>query len=471
MKRKKVDSSQERRLLMALIMSKPFLAQAAPVIDLELINAPHFKQVAQWCLEYFNEYGEAPKQHIEDVYHAWAEDNTNEELVDSIHDFLEALSSQYDEAANVNVGFLVDELGEFLTKRKIQRLQEDLEYTMLQGNHKEAESALLEYRTVTVGQGKGFDPLNDDAVWALPFAEKMEPLISFPGDAGRFFNPAMTRGGLIAIQAPEKTGKTWWCVEFVMQALRNRKKVALFEVGDLSTSEILLRLGVRWARRPLWKRQCGDLEVPSKIKRDDEEDWGYSITQKTENYPAPVTRRSIKRGRRKFRRGCGLPTDTSYIKTSVHPNSSINVREIDSILDGWAMDEDFIPDIIVIDYADILKPEDEKKDARHQVNDTWKALRRLSQERHALVIVPTQADAASFSQEVTLQTMKNFTEDKRKLSHVTGMLALNQTPGEKEIGGMRVNWIVLRESPFNIQRCLYVGTCFALGRSICCATL
>ena len=97
----------------------------------------------------------------------------------------------------------------------------------------------------------------------------------------------------------------------------------------------------------------------------------------------------------------------------------------------------------------------------------WKALRRLSQEKHCLVMAPTQADAASY--DAYTLTAKNFSEDKRKLGHVTGMLGLNQIEEEKVAGIMRLNWIVLREAPFSIDRFLYVGQCLPLARSFCCS--
>ena len=130
-----------------------------------------------------------------------------------------------------------------------------------------------------------------------------------------------------------------------------------------------------------------------------------------------------------------------------------------------------MPDVIIIDYADILAPEPNtgQLNIRDQINSTWKALRRLSQEKHCLVIAPTQADAASYNQ--TLLDLRNFSEDKRKLSHVTGMLGLNQTKEEKGRGIMRLNWIVLREDNFQTDRCLYVGQCLTLGRAFSCCTL
>jgi hypothetical protein len=85
------------------------------------------------------------------------------------------------------------------------------------------------------------------------------------------------------------------------------------------------------------------------------------------------------------------------------------------------------------------------------------------------VVAPTQADAASYEQHT--QKMKNFSEDKRKLAHVTGLIGLNQTDTEKGGGIMRLNWIVLREAPFEARRCLYVAQCLPLGKVLCCSRL
>lgn len=472
--RKKVDSQRERRVLTAMVTSKRFLAKAAEVLDLDFLDVAHFRQIAEWCVDYWKEYKDAPNRHIEDLYHKWSEDNDNKDLVESVHDFLEALAGEYDSKEEPNVPFLLDELKSFLRKKKLRKLQRDVEYAIVHGNVDEAEEQVKGYKSVEVGEDAAFDPLRDAGVWADAFAQPHETLIDFGGATGRFFNGALTRDALVGIQAPEKTGKTWWCTEFVFQGLKRRRKVAFFQVGDLSKNQILMRLGVRWGRRPMWENQTGKILVPVRCVVDEAEDAGYRIEPKAEKVTEAVSEAAVHRGRKKFMRDVGMRKDRTYLKVSVHPNSTINVAGISKILDQWLHEENFVPDIIVIDYADILAPETSLRrheQDRNVVNDTWKALRRLSQERHALVIAPTQANALAYSQEPTLQTMKNFSEDKRKLAHVTAMLALNQTPEEKEVGGMRLNWIVLREAPYNIQRPLYVGTCFALGRALCCATM
>jgi hypothetical protein len=475
-KRRQVDSKKERIILTAMITSKPFLASVLPVMDLDLIEADHFRQIASWCIDYYRTYQEPPKRQIETLFFAWAEaKDKDDEKVAAIHDFLEHLSKEYDAAEDINLPYLLDMLSDFLALKKIARVQEDLEYALIGADRKAAETAIQSYESVNLGQGCGIDILNDRAAWDRTFSNPLECLIPFSGKAGDFFNKAFVRDALVGIQGPEKRGKTFWCVELVMRALRNRKKVALFEVGDLSESQIMLRFGARAAALPLWPNMVGTIDVPCElIKKDnwrEEEDngrIGVEVSTSPKVCEKVVHRRAVLRGIRRTLRDFALPRRIPYSMVSVHPNSSINVAGISAILQRWETEQEFIPDVIIIDYADILAPEDPKKQARDQVNDTWKALRRLSQERHCLVIAPTQADAASY--DVQIQTMKNFSEDKRKLAHVTGMLGLNQTDAEKQAGVMRLNWIVLRESEFSVSKPLYVGQCLALGRAYCCST-
>lgn len=474
MKRRKVDSQRERRMLIAMIASTPFLQRVAGTFDPALVDTPHFRQVAEWCLEYYRDHKKAPGSHIEDLFNGWEEDNENAELVDSVRDFLGGLSDEFDRGEELNVPFLVDECTKFITKRKLARLREALENTSKEGMA-EAEAAVLAYEKAMLDQAAvGINPTTDKKLWKEVFAAPANPIINFEGDAGLFFNSALTRDAVFTIQAPEKTGKTWWLIEFAFRGIRERRKVAFFQVGDQSKVQFHKRLGMRWADLPLWESQVGKVLIPEKVEFDEDEDSGYRIVCRSKKRDAVVGSHSVLRGIRRFRRANGWARGREYLKTSVHPMGSLNVRGIEDILDTWLNLEGFVPDVVIVDYADILAPEDSKRKYEHDrnvVNDTWKALRRLSQKRHVLVITATQANATSYTHEATLQTMKSFSEDKRKLAHITAMVALNQTPEEKEVLGMRLNWIVLREAPYSITRPLYVGTCFTLGRALCVAKL
>jgi hypothetical protein len=137
-------------------------------------------------------------------------------------------------------------------------------------------------------------------------------------------------------------------------------------------------------------------------------------------------------------------THKRRFKLSTHASYSLTVPEIESKLQAWKRDDGFVPDVVVIDYADLLIAPGVKdeRDKQHQV---WGKLRGVSQNWHCLLVTATQADADSYSKSVLSE--KNFSEDKRKHGHVTAEFGLNQDPKgrEKKLGIMRLNKIMIRE--------------------------
>lgn len=470
MNRERIDANVEEKIVTAMIISKEFLSQVFGAFDAKLIQSKHLQIIARWCLKYFGKYRESPKANIESIYNAWVQNGkANESMMDSVYEILEKLSDEYNQEPELNVPYLLDVTAEHFAKRKIEILRDQLEFSLSQGDIKEADAAISSHFAVTLNLGVGDDPLSDYETWDMAFAESQKPLIRW-GDrsADYFFAHSLARDSLVGMLAPEKRGKTWWCVEFAVRAAEQRRKVALFEVGDMSKTQIWRRLGVRFSRQPMFRRDLGIVRVPKKIRRRRDQVLIKRINIECNKTASP---KSCKKAVRKFVRRAGIKPGSTYLMTSVHPNSSINVAEVSSILERWKLQKGFIPDVVIIDYPDILAPEygTSNMTTRDQINATWKALRRLSQEWHCLVLAPTQAPSASYHVETLDAT--HFGEDKRKLSHVTGMFGLNQTQEEKRRGIMRLNWIVLRESDFSNDVCLTVGQCFTLGRAFCCATL
>jgi hypothetical protein len=152
-------------------------------------------------------------------------------------------------------------------------------------------------------------------------------------------------------------------------------------------------------------------------------------------------------------------------KLTSYAAGTLTVSEMKRVLNAWEKRDGFIPDIIIVDYADLLSADDGKtSEFRHRQDHVWKSLRGLSQERHALVISATQADAASYTKERL--SLNNFSEDKRKLAHVTAQYGLNQDPKgiEKNLGILRVNEIVVREGAFSANNEVFVLQDLAVGR-------
>jgi len=153
----------------------------------------------------------------------------------------------------------------------------------------------------------------------------------------------------------------------------------------------------------------------------------------------------------------------SQLRVACYPSDTLNVAGIESHLDLWEQQDGFVPDVVITDYADIFAKEpDSPKEFRHSVNKTWKAHRSLAQKRHCCVITATQADADSY--DTDLIRRKNFSEDKRKYGHVTGMLTLNQRPDERRAGLMRVGVLLARDEDYDAERTVCVLQCLQIGR-------
>ena len=151
------------------------------------------------------------------------------------------------------------------------------------------------------------------------------------------------------------------------------------------------------------------------------------------------------------------------VRLIAHPVGTVNLQDIERDLDLLEFSENFVPDVVVIDYADILKKEDPREFGRDAINTTWKALKSLSQKRNCLVVTGTQANRDSI--EKLRVTQINTGEDIRKLAHVNSMMVLNQTPWEKKLGIMRIGLIAHRSIFFDEMTQVQVLQALDMGQT------
>ena len=130
----------------------------------------------------------------------------------------------------------------------------------------------------------------------------------------------------------------------------------------------------------------------------------------------------------------------------VFPRFSASVRDLERKLDNLENIYNFIPDVILIDYADILKSDDPNLKGVDKEDEVWMALARMASTRKCLVITATQLNKDSLDAKQISAT--HSAKWIGKLGHVDAMFALNQTPAEKEINVMRVSCIEHRHKDF-----------------------
>ncbi len=488
----------ERKILIGAIVSTDFLKRIRDIWDVRFFKSGVAKRLAHWTWEYFEKYDKAPKQEIETIFYQklW-EDKLPEEIAKEIEeDILPGLSDEYSRE-KINIEYLVDLTIKYFRERKLEIFSESIKYSLINGNIDEAEKLVYNYKSNIGISDESLDFRDNILLEKVEraFNNTDKVLISFPDPFGFFVNNQLVNGGFVAFLAPEKRGKTWILIEMAMRALEQGHSVAFFQAGDMTESQMIKRISSYLAKKPYLKKYCGTIYEPvrdcvynqlNECKRSDRIcDFGIFEGKDSKWIRKEVTIEDIIKAYEDFpdyRPCCNCMEyyknnwgavwietitldeplksveaknimDKFFIegkrpfKLSTHPNGTLSVKKIEDILSIWEKKDDFIPEVIIIDYADLL--ESPEREFRHKQNEIWKGLRRLSQERgQPLVITATQSDADSYDRDRL--RMSNFSEDKRKYGHVTAMWGLNQDTEdrEKKLGIMRINEIVIREGEF-----------------------
>lgn len=464
----KKTRNDERRILIAMIVDPIVLGRISIKWDKRgLFKNKWSNLIGRWCVDHYKTYGKAPMGWIENRYESWAAKNRDETTINLVEKFLKTLSDDYESLRDEsNSDYIIDLAGQYFNQVKIERLLQTVQETIDTGDVENAHNEILAYNKIELGVGEGIDALQDEEAIKAAFVDKKEPLIKYPGDLGKFINKALERDAFISFLAPEKRGKSWMLLDVAYRAVQQKRRVAFFECGDMSQSQILRRLMIRVSRRP-FGRQRKDLLIkyPEKLivtpqlKADGSTKHSVQVEHKIKRFKKGLNQKIAWKACKKIVEEKLKSSDTLF-RLSCHPNSSLSVNKMKEILHNWER-QGWVPDVIVIDYADILNMDYHHLEGRDRINETWKQLRGLSQTYHCLLVTATQSDAASY--EASTLKQKNFSEDKRKLAHVTGMIGINTTDEEKEQGVVRLNWVVLRESEFNTNDCVFLAQCLKIG--------
>ena len=471
------NSDIERRIVTYMIVSTDFLKSVDRLIDFEYFETSYASIVAGWCLGYFRKYEKAPGKDVQEIF----KDNITklkDSQSDNVASFLQKISNEYEDEKDVNVDYILDKAILYFKERAIRIASDKAKKLLSAGDIMGAEACFLNFRDVSKTTSKWVNPFDLNTA-SLAMSLEEESLFSLPGIVGDFLIGPLQREWLMAFLGPMKRGKSWWLQEVAVEAFLNRKRVAF----------ISLEMNERSVLKRIYKRMTGMLEKDTDtisfpvfdcdltkkgecliFRKHSLGTTGRKEGSKNDFLPQTHTKvcprvnkcqnaslrvvfsqRKAKRFElpflMKFLRGFGYTYPNNHLRLRTYPAYSANVKDIKRDLMILENLEGFIPDVIVVDYADILAPENPNVEGRDRYDETWKMLKNMASERHCLVVTASQSNRKSIEKKVVTQV--DTAEDIRKLAHVDIMLSLNQTREEKESGVMRLGVVAHRHKDFN----------------------
>lgn len=427
MRKYTIDVSDEQHILVNMISNSLYLKSVAAFGHSKYFETPYARIVAGWVFEYFEKLAKAPSKDIKDIYQRRKNEVRDEEDLELLGDFLKSLDKYYSKCEINNLEYEIQKAEQYFKLRSLDQLSDSLSLAVETLNPLKGEKAILDYKRIEQPSGSEVSLFQDAASVRAAFDVSEERMYRLPGVLGKtlgYFN----RGDFVGVLAPIKVGKTFWLWEIARYGALQGFNVVFFSL-EMSKNQMLRRAWQSFVGQPM---QPESLSVPIFKEGDEKGSW------------------TIQSEKRKYK---GIQLDDISEKQSFYRSRTRGDIRIGTFASGHAtMDtleshlanlegyDNFVPDVIVVDYADIIKSTG--RDYRHNLNDIWVRLRGWAQERNCLVATASQTSKQAFSRDSKLG---DVAEDMRKLAHVSKLFSLNQTKEEKEAGILRVNPLLARE--------------------------
>ena len=456
MKVKKIDLSIERSIIIYMITSSQFLREIAQAVKPDQFESFYAQTVSSWILEYWEQFKEPPGKHIQDIYAQKQRSIRDEDQLETISDFLRSISQEYEKTERVNIEYLLEQSISYLKIRSLKITQEKLEKAILDKDHVKGEQVLANYRRVGTVRGKGVALLTDAGPVSDAFILEDDLMFKFSGALGEVIG-YFTRGDLVSYLAAAKKGKSWWQWYTIQQAAARGYKSVIFNL-EIVENQYIRRAWQSMVGAP---KRSGVIKIPyfeeiENEKKTSSQNLMWTVRLRSENREqvnAGLIKKQQKSLKRQFRSG--------DIRIITLPANSATIGDLEAHLDNLLYYDNFIPDAIGVDSADLIVPE--KKygvEKRHQLNGIWTNLRRIAQERKALLVTASHAGRKAFKKDAD---ETDIVEDISKIGHVGKMISLNQSPEDRRRRIIRVKSLAERDEFCSVDTAL-VLQCLDIGK-------
>lgn len=490
-----VSTTIENNIVTASIVSDKFLEEIFSLYVPHYLKNPFAKTLMKWTLDYFEQFGEAPKRHIQSIFDIEKEHLDDAEM-DIIQVFLKTLSKNYVEDQGINEEYLLHQTLGYFRKREVEIRVENAGRLIAVGKIDKAEEELLKIKKVVRATSDWSNPFDTEKIHEV-FDERNKGIFRFPGALGDLFGD-LERGWFIAILGAFKKGKSFLLQEAaVIGALSGLRVVFIsLEMKDKNINERLYKRitafgdeGTKDHAVPVFDCKSNQTGICTKGSRQNritlydgtsdmpeftfdmdyrpccvckgvKGDRDYEVASWFEKMTKDeFTAKNVNKKLKSFKRMHG-----DNIRVKCYPRFSASINDIKRDLDLLEQTEGFIPDLVVVDYADILRPDGKSTgEVRHGLDDVWKNLAAMAAERSVILFSASQGNRGSLYKDDVDST--DLAEWIGKLGHVDVFAAINQNATEKRIGVMRIGLLAHRHVAFHEKDQTMILQSLSLGQT------
>ena len=409
--------SLEDNILTLLVHSAEHAANIAIQIAPELFSTPKYRTIAQKAGDYLLVYGKPPGVHMRDLLETELTRGDDGKIFARHCDDMDAL------IPDLNAQYVLDGLAHFIASRKLAQAIEDADEHLRAGDLEGAERALYQRDTA---QASSPGIWLHDAEAMLKWMNVSESDYFTSGiDALDVRGVRPARGELFLIIGAKKIGKSWWAIELGKQNIQRKKKVlhiTLENSEDVTAKRYIQALYAMTAsksetvRYPIFKRD--------QLGRFTTIDYDQRVAE-------GITAETAPRIAKKLR---GLKT-RSRLLMKQFPTGSLTIPQLTAYLDQLARNENFRPDLLVLDSINRMSINSDK--IRTDLGQLAIKLRGVAVSRNIAIVTTTHSNRAGDSAKV-VSGAQHVGEDYSLTGTADTVCTISRTKQERENGRARI---------------------------------
>ncbi len=416
----RLSGALQENVLVLLVFDENFCNLVRNTVNSSLFESAIYRDIANHAIEFIDQFGTPIAEHLPDnLEHILNGSDKRKALA-----YTRVLDNLYAAKDEVNREYVISKLNAFVRQQTLKSAIVKAVEAVESGDIEQAEVELnrgLSSQIVSFERGILFsDPL--DSLQFFDHTNDGIPLgIKELDDRDVIPHP----GELYLLIAPAKKGKSWFLIQTGKHALIHRKKVLhiTLEMSEQRVSQRYIQSFFSVSKRE------AKVQIPIFSFSGDGNLTGISnhILERPTLSDEGIRARLSNRLKREFRNRPPL-----IIKK--FPTGSLTIPMLNAYLDGLERFHKFIPDVLIIDYPDLMKLD--SRDVRTSTGMIFKDLRGIAGERNLACVTVTQGNRESSRAKMVTDAM--VAEDYSKIATADNVITYSQTLQEKSLGLARL---------------------------------
>lgn len=415
-----ISGALQENLLVLLCFSEENAVFVRHAINVDLFESAVYKEIASNAVNYIDSFNTPPKEHLPDILEHILE-GSDKKKAGLYENVLHAL---YEASNDINDEYVISRIQKFNRQQTLKAGITKAVKFVSDGDLDEAELAMsesLKYDQNSFNHGVFLT----DTSQSLKFLDEVGVSFSTGIKALDDYGLGPARKELHVFIAPPKRGKTWWLIHLAKFALLNRLKVLHISL-EMSETRILQRYCQ--SLFSISKRKSEEIVVPKFILDSSGDLSGIGFdTLERDSF-------ADKNVRKKLSKKIGKMQKSLPLLVKQFPTNTLTIPALKSYMDMLERSHKFVPDLLIVDYADIMKVGVDN--IRAETGHIYKDLRAIAVERNIGVATASQSNRTGA--DVRIIKDLHVADDYSKIGTADCVLTYNQTEEEKQLGLARL---------------------------------